>query len=137
MILIYNRWGTDRTLPLPNNDHDDRSPSPGPRPDHLLDRSNRSSQIGPTLPSASDRQLALEQEREADFSARKAERSQARQKALERAEEAAPRLQGKEGKMAEKRATNSANKEMRDKEVGGLELDEKTLMGEGSSFQAA
>ena len=26
---------------------------------------------------------------------------------------------------------------MRDKEVGGLELDEKTLMGEGGSFQAA
>jgi len=44
---------------------------------------------------------------------------------------------GKEGKMAEKRAVNSANKEMRDKEVGGLELDEKTLMGEGTSFQAA
>jgi hypothetical protein len=44
---------------------------------------------------------------------------------------------GKEGKMAEKRATNSANKEMRDKEVGGLELDESTLMGEGTSFQAA
>lgn len=39
--------------------------------------------------------------------------------------------------MAEKRAVNSANKDMRDKEVGGLELDESTLMGEGSSFQAA
>lgn len=39
--------------------------------------------------------------------------------------------------MAEKRAVNSANKEMRDKEVGGLELDEATLMGEGGSFQAA
>jgi hypothetical protein len=39
--------------------------------------------------------------------------------------------------MAEKRAVNSVNKEMRDKEVGGLELDEKTLMGEGTSFQAA
>jgi hypothetical protein len=46
-------------------------------------------------------------------------------------------LGGKEGKMAEKRAVNSANKEMRDKEVGGLEVDEKTLMGEGTSFQAA
>jgi hypothetical protein len=56
---------------------------------------------------------------------------------LDRAEEHAPRLGGKEGKMAEKRAVNSANKEMRDKEVGGLELDEKTLMGEGTSFQAA
>lgn len=39
--------------------------------------------------------------------------------------------------MAEKRAVNSSNKEMRDKEVGGLEVDEKTLMGEGTSFQAA
>jgi hypothetical protein len=39
--------------------------------------------------------------------------------------------------MAEKRAVNSSNREMRDKEVGGLEVDESTLMGEGTSFQAA
>ena len=81
--------------------------------------------------------MAMEAQREADQAARKAERHASRRTALERAEEMAPRLQGKEGKMAEKRATNSANKEMRDKEVGGLELDESTLMGDGSSFQAA
>lgn len=81
--------------------------------------------------------MALEAQREADLLSRKAERTATRKTALERAEELAPRLQGKEGKMAEKRATNNANKEMRDKEVGGLELDEKTLMGEESSFQAA
>lgn len=89
------------------------------------------------MPSTSDRQMALESEREAQHAARQAERVSNRRTALERAEEAVPRLQGKEGKMAEKRATNSANKEMRDKEVGGLELDESTLMGDGSSFQAA
>lgn len=49
----------------------------------------------------------------------------------------APRVVGKEGKMAEKRASNAANKEMREKDVGGLEMDEGTLMGEESSFQAA
>lgn len=86
---------------------------------------------------ASDRQLALESQRESEALARKYDRASTRRKALDRAEEIAPKLGGKEGKMAEKRATNSANKEMRDKEVGGLELDESTLMGEGTSFQAA
>jgi hypothetical protein len=79
----------------------------------------------------------MEYQRDSDILAHKAERTQKRRQALERAEEIAPRIGGKEGKMAEKRATNSANKEMRDKEVGGLEVDESTLMGEGTSFQAA
>lgn len=93
--------------------------------------------IGPTLPSQSDRRLAEEARRESEALSRKADRLSNRRQALDRAEEVAPKMGGKEGKMAEKRATNSANKEMRDKEVGGLELDESTLMGEGTSFQAA
>lgn len=93
--------------------------------------------IGPTLPSGPDRRLAEEAQRESEALSRKADRLSNRRQALDRAEEVAPKMGGKEGKMAEKRATNSANKEMRDKEVGGLELDESTLMGEGTSFQAA
>jgi len=93
--------------------------------------------IGPTLPSQSDRRLAEEAQRESEALSRKADRLSNRRQDLDRAEEVAPKMGGKEGKMAEKRATNSANKEMRDKEVGGLELDESTLMGEGTSFQAA
>ena len=93
--------------------------------------------IGPTLPSQSDRRLAEEAQRESEALSRKADRLSNRRQALDRADEVAPKMGGKEGKMAEKRATNSANKEMRDKEVGGLEVDESTLMGEGTSFQAA
>lgn len=49
-----------------------------------------------------------------------------------------PKAVGKEGKLAEKKAANSVNKEMREKEVGGLEIDEGTLMGgEESSFRSA
>jgi hypothetical protein len=88
---------------------------------------------GPSRPSASDRQIALEDERDYKRSLKKAERKEA----YERADEQAPRGVGKEGKLAEKKASNAVNKEMRDKEVGGLEVDEGTLMGEGSSFQAA
>jgi hypothetical protein len=123
IIKLISRWGTKPKSPS-------RSPSPGP---HL----DETTHIGPTLPTNSDRRLALEAQRELDILTQKAERASTRRQALDRAEEHAPRLGGKEGKMAEKRAVNSANKEMRDKEVGGLEVDEKTLMGEGTSFQAA
>jgi hypothetical protein len=121
---LTSRWGTKPNSPS-------RSPSPGPHLDDLA------SHIGPTLPTPSDRRLAQEAQRELEAANAKAERASTRRQALDRAEEHAPRLGGKEGKMAEKRAVNSANKEMRDKEVGGLEVDEKTLMGEGTSFQAA
>ena len=121
---LTNRWGTRPKSPS-------HSPSPGPHLDDL------SANIGPALPNPSDRRLAIEAQRELEAATAKAERASTRRQALDRAEEHAPRLGGKEGKMAEKRAVNSANKEMRDKEVGGLEVDEKTLMGEGTSFQAA
>ena len=39
--------------------------------------------------------------------------------------------------MAEKKAINASNQEMREKDVGGLEVDESTLMGEDNSFQSA
>jgi len=121
---LTQRWGTRPKSPS-------RSPAPGPHLDDL------SANIGPALPNPSDRRLAQEAQRELEAATAKAERASTRRQALDRAEEHAPRLGGKEGKMAEKRAVNSANKEMRDKGVGGLEVDEKTLMGEGTSFQAA
>lgn len=65
--------------------------------------------------------------------ARKAERKEV----YERAEDIAPKGVGKEGKMAEKRAQNEVNREMRDKDVEGLEVDEGTLMGDDNPFQAA
>lgn len=116
----------------------DRSPSPGPKPfTSASPLAAGPSRIGPTLPSHGDRLYALENQREASLALKKSEKALTRSRNLERAEEVAPKLGGREGKIAEKRATNSANKEMRDKEVGGLELDDKTLMGEGGSFQAA
>lgn len=39
--------------------------------------------------------------------------------------------------MEEKRAVNAGNRELREKEVGGLEVDEGTLLGESGSFAAA
>jgi hypothetical protein len=50
----------------------------------------------------------------------------------------APKGVGKEGKMAERKATNEENKQWREKDVtAGLEADEGTLMGDNSSFAAA
>jgi len=93
---------------------------------------------GPTIPTPSDRRMAIEDQREAERQARKSKYKSDRREAYEKADELVPKQVGKEGKMAEKRASNAANKEMRDKEPGGLEIDEGTLMGsEGSSFQAA
>lgn len=86
--------------------------------------------------TSADRTLA----REHDADLRRLSRKAERRSALDKAEELAPKPVGKEGKMAEKRATNAENRAMRDKEVAGLEVDEATLMGgqDGqSSFAAA
>ncbi|ORY34900.1 hypothetical protein BCR39DRAFT_515474 [Naematelia encephala] len=95
--------------------------------------SSRKRPLGPSLPSASDRQLAIE----ADVDARKAARKAELKDRYQKADEAVPRERGKEGKMDEKRATNASNKEMREKDVVGLEVDEGTLMGETDGFAAA
>lgn len=93
--------------------------------------------LGPTLPTVSDRQLSREMAAEAARMDRLAGRKAERKVALDRAEDLAPRQQGREGKVADKRAANEENKKMRDKDVAGLEVDEGTLMGDGSSFAAA
>ncbi|ORX37853.1 hypothetical protein BD324DRAFT_402906 [Kockovaella imperatae] len=119
---------------LNNNDSDPSDPSLyGPsRPDSLSATSSRP--LGPTLPTGADRQLA----KEAESEYRKSEYKAKMKQGYERADEMVPKSIGKEGKMAEKRATNAVNREFREKEVGGLEVDEGTLMGGGdSSFAAA
>lgn len=94
----------------------------------------RGSQVGPTLPTPADRQLAREEEREERRRERKAE---SRSK-YEKANEAVPRSGGREGKMEEKRATNAQNRQMREKDpTGELEMDEGTLLGSNDSFAAA
>ena len=104
---------------------------------HTTDTEVRSAhnglRLGPTLPSAADRQLALEQAQEDRQRAQKATRKEA----FEKASDLVPKSGGKEGKMDEKRATNAENRAQRDKEVGGLEVDEGTLMGDSSGFAAA
>jgi hypothetical protein len=88
----------------------------------------------PSAPTASDRQLA----KEVDAESRKADRKASAREAYGRAEEMAPKGVGKEGKMAERKATNEENKQWREKDVtAGLEADEGTLMGDNSSFAAA
>lgn len=97
--------------------------------------------IGPVMPNSmafsanhTDRQLALEAEREDAARRRKAER----QTQLSRAEELVPKSGGREGKMEERRANNAVNREFREKDQSaGMELDEGTLLGGGDSFARA
>jgi hypothetical protein len=93
--------------------------------------------LGPARPAPSERQLAEEASRELLASQAKAERKASRKSAYEKADELVPKGVGKEGKMAEKKATNASNKEMREKDVGGLEVDEGTLMGSNDGGFAA
>lgn len=114
----------------PGRSADVIGPSYGP----TFPLSTMSRKLGPTLPSASDRQYAMETEQEA----RKAERKAAYKEDYRRADEIVPRSGGKEGKMEEKRATNPENRVFREKDVtAGLEVDEGTLMGDSGSFAAA
>ncbi|WVR08142.1 hypothetical protein IAU60_005188 [Kwoniella sp. DSM 27419] len=90
--------------------------------------------LGPSLPSAADRQYALEAEQEA----RRFERKARNKEIYEKADEYVPKTGGKEGKMEERRATNAENRKFRDKDMAaGLELDEGTLMGDSGGFAAA
>lgn len=97
------------------------------------------SPIGPTQParpSHSDMRYAREAAQEQAALERKFERKMARKEVYERAEEIAPKLGGKEGRIAEKKAANAANKEMREKDTDAV-VDEATLLGDGGGFAAA
>ena len=121
----------------------DNAVSPNERTGNIVDEESSGEDIGPTLPpsllpsqpkiSHSDAQLRREEE----YEMRKREKRKDRKEAFERVDELVPRSIGKEGKMAEKKASNAMNKEMREKDVGGLEVDEGVLMGEEGSFQSA
>ncbi|WVQ96090.1 hypothetical protein IAU59_003191 [Kwoniella sp. CBS 9459] len=92
--------------------------------------------IGPSIPSMADRQYALETSQDES----RKERKHRQKEAYERADEYVPRFGGKDGKMEEKRAMNAENRKWRDKgqdQSAGLEVDDSTLMGDGSSFAAA
>lgn len=103
------------------------SPSPGPQPN-----------VGPSAPTVAERQMAREVQADAERTERKAERRAERKVVLERAEDLAPRQTGREGRVAEKRAANEQNKQMRDKDAAaGLEVDDDTLMGDDGGFAAA
>lgn len=102
----------------------------GPRPP---------SPVGPSFPvrpSHSDLQYAREAAQERAALERKFERKAARKEVYERAEEIAPKVGGKEGRIAEKKAANAANKEMREKDTDAV-VDEATLLGDGGGFAAA
>ncbi|KAK8849574.1 hypothetical protein IAR55_004909 [Kwoniella newhampshirensis] len=99
-----------------------------------LPSSSISTRLGPTLPTASDRQYALETAADQ----RKNERKQAAKDIYNKADELVPRQGGKEGKIEEKRATNNENRKYRDKDVTeGLEVEESTLLGDSGGFAAA
>ena len=126
-------------IPSADDDDDAIGPSlatltPGPSvPSGSSGPPGASTRLGPSLPTASDRRLAIEDE----MDARKVDRKARYKQGYAKADEMVPKSVGKEGKMDEKRATNMVNKELREKEVGGLEVDEGTLMGESGSFAAA
>lgn len=134
----HSKLGQDAMEDAPAGDSDEdigpvpepSSPSPGPQ---LV-----GSTVGPSAPTVAERQMAREVQAESDRMERNAERRAGRKVVLERAEELAPRQTGKEGRQAEKRATNQQNKQMREKDAAaGLEVDDETLMGDDSSFTAA
>nr|XP_019043420.1 hypothetical protein I302_07997 [Kwoniella bestiolae CBS 10118]OCF22350.1 hypothetical protein I302_07997 [Kwoniella bestiolae CBS 10118] len=90
--------------------------------------------LGPSMPTSSDRQYAMEVAQDT----RKAERKSHLRDMYNKADELVPKSGGREGKMEERRATNAENKRYRDKDTAaGLEVDEGTLMGDEGSFAAA
>ncbi|WVQ79299.1 hypothetical protein IAT38_001396 [Cryptococcus sp. DSM 104549] len=114
-------------------------PSPGPSRvgpvgPSLPPSTSSAPRLGPSLPTASDRQYALETATDHARLSRKAEHKAAQA----RADELVPRGVGKEGKMEERRATNAENRAYREKDgAAGLEVDEGTLMGDSGGFAAA
>nr|XP_019009238.1 uncharacterized protein I206_05886 [Kwoniella pini CBS 10737]OCF48019.1 hypothetical protein I206_05886 [Kwoniella pini CBS 10737] len=96
--------------------------------------SSSSRNIGPSIPSASDRQYGIEIAKDI----RKAERKSHLKDIYNKADELIPKSGGREGKIEERKAINDENRKFREKDItAGLEVDEGTLMGEGGSFAAA
>ncbi|KAF5323636.1 hypothetical protein D9758_017079 [Tetrapyrgos nigripes] len=97
---------------------------------------------GPTLPSASDLQLARESQSELADHDRRLKRKRDRLEEKEHIEDlVGPKEVGREGMLEKKRAKREGDKAFREERGGrgdeGLEIDEGTLMGGGDSFKAA
>jgi len=118
----------------------------------MTNKGVRGGDVGPSMPSSSrtigpapppstsvsskhvDRQLALEEAAAEASRQRKSDRA----RLYSRADEMAPKSGGREGKIEERRATNAANKEMRDRDTAaGLEVSESVLMGDDGGIKAA
>jgi hypothetical protein len=92
--------------------------------------------LGPSLPSTSDLVLAREAASELQDEERKYARKRARVEAKERLEETVGSKEvGREGMLEKKKARREGDRAFREKGDGGLELDEKTLLGGGDSFK--
>ena len=91
---------------------------------------------GPTLPTAADLTLARETADEHRSAERDYKRKRDRKEAKERLEEVVgPKPVGREGMLEKKRAQRENDRAFRERGDEGLELDESTLMGGGSSFK--
>ncbi|KAG9002800.1 hypothetical protein FRB94_004746 [Tulasnella sp. JGI-2019a] len=97
----------------------------------------RASRIGPTLPSTADRFLQLEDAREAEKRSAAVSRKRERQEDKERVDDlVGPREVGREGMLEKKRLKREDDRQMRDKDEGGLEVDDSALYGDKDSFRA-
>ncbi|KAG7100081.1 hypothetical protein E1B28_001864 [Marasmius oreades] len=98
---------------------------------------NKGRMLGPTLPSASDMQLAKETAAEIREEERKHKRKRERMEGKERIEDmVGPKEVGREGMLEKKRMKRENDRTFREKGDEGLEADESTLMGGGDSFHA-
>lgn len=94
--------------------------------------------VGPSLPTVAERQIGRETQAETARMDRSAERKAGRKAVLEKVEDLVPREKGKEGKMAEKKASNAENRKFADKDTtAGFEVDDTTLFGDDGGFAAA
>lgn len=92
--------------------------------------------MGPTLPSQSDLTLAREEADEWRTKDRDLKRKREKLEAKERIEDmVGPKEVGREGMLEKKRAKREADRSFRERGDEGLEADESTLMGGGSSFR--
>lgn len=100
------------------------------------DGSNKRVQ-GPTLPPQADRVLAREAAEERAAAERDYQRKRDRAEARDRVEDmVGPREVGRERVLEKKRERREGDRAFRDRGDEGLEVDEGTLLGGGSSFKA-
>lgn len=100
------------------------------------DGSNKRVQ-GPTLPPQADRVLAREAAEERAAAERDYQRKRDKAEARDRVEDmVGPREVGRERVLEKKRERREGDRAFRDRGDEGLEVDEGTLLGGGSSFKA-